>query len=157
VSESGGRALVSVRIGGTWLGVPAASVQEICNLAGYTALPRAPGHIFGLLNLHGQAVALLDLARLLELAADAAAPASDVQRRVVVTTAAGMRVGLIADQVRVLGEVDSEHWREVRAAVGSRLEPFAAAEVDHTVGYVTVLELEKVLEAACIGGEGASR
>lgn len=52
-------------MGGYLFGMDILAVKEINRHAEYTAVPDAPSHILGLLNMRGQVVTLIDLAGLM--------------------------------------------------------------------------------------------
>ena len=52
-----------------WYGVPAREVLEVAQLRGVRPVPRAPGVVAGLAEIHGRIVTLIDLDRMLSGAA----------------------------------------------------------------------------------------
>jgi chemotaxis signal transduction protein len=48
-----------------WYGVPAREVLEVAQLRGVRPVPRAPGGVAGLAEIHGRIVTLIDLDRML--------------------------------------------------------------------------------------------
>ncbi len=57
-----------------WYGLPAAEILEVAHVERVRPVPRAPGIVAGLAEVHGRVVTLIDLDRL--LAGDAPAPAA---------------------------------------------------------------------------------
>ena len=86
--------MLRFRAGRVWLGWPTDSVQEVVQHGNVTPLPRAPGHLTGLVSLDGRLVTVLDLVPLLELPSDAAPPA-----RLVVIDLGGELAGIPAREV----------------------------------------------------------
>lgn len=138
------------RVAGVRLAVPATVVDEICDLGESVALPKAPVHIPGLLSLRGRAVPLLDLRPFLQLSDEAEQDADDAEfrQRLVVVTAAGMRVGIICDRVFGIVTVGTDVLREPEVTRGQRLGDFASKEWHRTDGLVVVLDIAELLEAA---------
>lgn len=83
------------------LGIPITNVDEINRNLDVTPVPHAPPSVVGVLNLRGDVVTIIDLARVLDLPQ----VESTRQSRVVIVRSYGERIGLrvdrIADVVRV--------------------------------------------------------
>jgi purine-binding chemotaxis protein CheW len=114
-------------------------------------LPLAPAHIPGVVSLRNQVVPLLDLGRFLELAPRAAAAPGEAGRpgRIVLVTAAGMRVGLLCDRVLGIEEVPPSRLRRCQVVQGEALVEHAQ-EAELEAGVLVVLSLERLLEAASV-------
>lgn len=93
-SSSGATSLI-FSLGDNGYCLPAAAVREVQPLGVYTALPDLPAFVVGLVNLRGRLLAAIDLRPLLGLSA---APPADGAWLLIVT-ADGIEIGLIADRV----------------------------------------------------------
>ncbi len=136
--------LVNFRIRDEEFGVDIGSVREITKVAGITHIPEAPSFVYGVTNLRGQVIAVIDLARQFGLAPRQDLPES---ARIVVTEIRNQTVGMLVDEVP-----------EVLKIPGGDIEP--APEVIQTevrkdyikgVGkldsrLIILLDLEKLLE-----------
>jgi purine-binding chemotaxis protein CheW len=152
--------LVVFSLGAVSIAIPAEMVDAIIVGTDPTPLPLAPRHIPGVVSLRGRVIPLLDLGTFLGLPArpapaSAPAPASkpveeptDLFRRIVVTFAAGMCVGILCDQVHRIAEIPRASQREPLAVQGQRLGEFALAETELGGRLVVLLDLARVLEAA---------
>ena len=96
--------LVVFKIGKEDFGVPINQVREIVRLVPITPVPRAPQFIEGVVNLRGQILAVIDLAKRLNLAS---APRSD-KTRIIVVEVEDNTVGMIVDEVAEVLRLSTE-------------------------------------------------
>jgi len=87
--------LVVFRLGEEELGVNIHQVREIVRLVPITPIPRAPEFIEGVVNLRGQVLAVMDLAKRLDIPSK---PRSE-KTRIVVVELEDNAVGMIVDEV----------------------------------------------------------
>jgi len=87
--------LVVFKIGKEEFGVPIGEVKEIVRLIPVTPVPRAPDFVEGVVNLRGQILAIIDLAKKLKLTPS---PRSDKNRIVVIEFEDNI-IGMIVDEV----------------------------------------------------------
>lgn len=142
--------VVGFRVGQSWLAVEVQAVAEITDYAPPTPLPHSPPHIPGLLNLRGLALPLLDLGMYLDLV-DAGTSRGDAEtgwRRVVVVTAARMRVGVVCDQVLGVSDFGPDHVQEVQLTQNRRLVEFARSEIIEVERTLVLLDVSRLLQAA---------
>ena len=84
---------VSFKLGEEGFGIPLDQVREIARAERITPVPQAPPAVRGLLNLRGQPITVLDLARLFEIPAPPGRSAKD--RLVVVLSPPYGHIGLL--------------------------------------------------------------
>lgn len=109
------REMVSFRLGEQDFCIDIMNVREIRRWTAPTPLPHAPDHVLGLVNLRGAVLPVLDLARRLGFAADAATSGAS-GRAVVIVAVLGERVfGLVVDAVSDILSVPEEAVRPVPA------------------------------------------
>lgn len=107
------REMVSFRIGEQDFCIDIMNVREIRRWSPPTALPHAPDHVLGLVNLRGTVLPVIDLARRLGLGEGDAGVAG---RKVVIVAMLGERVfGLVVDAVSDILSVPAEAMRPVPA------------------------------------------
>lgn len=135
-----------MRIGETWIAIPALSAAEIVAEQTPLPLPRAPAHIPGIVNLRGQAIPLLDLVRFLNLPVSGA-ESSQIAGRIVVVGEADMRVGLPCAQVLGVVAVGEYEQRDAQISLGLLLQ-YATGEVETPAGVATIVDIAGVLGAA---------
>ena len=87
--------LVVFKLGEEELGVNIHQVREIVRLVPITPIPRAPEFIEGVVNLRGQVLAVMDLAKRLDIPSK---PRSE-KTRIVVVELEDNAVGMIVDEV----------------------------------------------------------
>ena len=87
--------LVVFKLGEEELGVNIHQVREIVRLVPITPIPRAPEFIEGVVNLRGQVLAVMDLAKRLDIPSK---PRSE-KTRIVVVELENNAVGMIVDEV----------------------------------------------------------
>ena len=97
--------LVVFKIGKEEFGVPISQVREIVRLVPITPVPRAPQFIEGVVNLRGQILAVIDLAKRLNLTP---APRSD-KTRIIVVEVEDNTVGMIVDEVTEVLRLPTEN------------------------------------------------
>jgi len=88
--------LVIFRLRDEEFGADIASVLEISRLLDITHIPEAPGFIEGVINLRGQVIAVVDLARQFRLKEEKELPKT---ARIVIVEVGSETVGLIVDEV----------------------------------------------------------
>jgi purine-binding chemotaxis protein CheW len=94
-NQSGGEQFLLFRIGEDHFGLPVAAVAEVVRMPETLgSLPRAPKFVEGIMNLRGQAIAVIDQRRRFD------APAEAGQRRRVIIVGLGeMQAGFVVDAV----------------------------------------------------------
>ena len=97
--------LVIFKVGEEEFGVEISQVREIVRFIHITPVPRALSFVEGVVNLRGQILAVIDLARRLNLKAN---PRSD-KTRIVVVEIEGSTIGMIVDEVAEVLRLDTEH------------------------------------------------
>lgn len=117
-----------------WFGLAARDVREVARLRGVRPVPRAPGVIAGLAEVHGRIVTLIDLERLMapgdEAAPRGAAPAGSRDEFGVVLALPYDHLGiLVRSEVDVASATEDAEpppgeasgWLQARLPVGDRL------------------------------------
>jgi len=85
--------VVGFQIGRETYGIPIAALHEIVRLPEITAVPDAPEHVEGVINLRGKIVAVVDLRKRFGKPASG----TDRHRRILVVEHRGRLVGMIVD------------------------------------------------------------
>jgi chemotaxis-related protein WspB len=141
--------LLVFHIGPDRYGLPLRQIRRVLPLMELKGLPLAPHAVAGLMNLHGQPVPVIDLARL----AGYEASADNFDTRIVLAdyTAPGGAVhalGLLAERVQGVQEVDDS----ALADAGVRAAPFlgqisARGPGGDGAGMVQLVVLDRLLPA----------
>ena len=99
-------------------GADITSVTEISRMLDITRLPQAPGFIEGLINLRGQVIAVIDLARQFGLRTQWEAAAT---ARIIVVQVGTITVGLMVDEVPGVIRIGEEDVQPTPAILQSRI------------------------------------
>lgn len=110
--------LVVFSIGNEEFGVDIAQVREIVRLIPITYLPKAPAFIEGVVNLRGQVVAVIDLAKRLSIPGAARGEST----RIVVVEFDGLTMGMIVDSVSEVLRLSSENVEEVPSVIETEVQ-----------------------------------
>ncbi|SFV17488.1 chemotaxis protein CheW [Pseudoduganella namucuonensis] len=134
--------LLVFHIGQDRYGLRLRAVRQVLPLLELKRLPLAPAAVAGLMNLHGEPVPVIDLARL--GGAEPSAPHFDTRIVVVdyhAPDGGGHALGLMAERVLGVREVD-----ETRLAdSGVRAAPFLGGVAGDDAGLVQLVEVERLL------------
>ena len=109
--------LVVFTIGDEEFGVDISQVREIVRLVAITYLPKAPGFIEGVVNLRGQVLAVIDLAKRLGISSK---PRGETTR-IIVVEVADNTVGMIVDSVSEVLRLSSEFVEEVPSLIDTEV------------------------------------
>ena len=101
--------LVVFKIGNEEFGVDISQVREIVRLLEITYMPKAPAFIEGVVNLRGQVVPIIDLAKRLGISSS---PRGDATRIIVIEIGDSV-VGMVVDFVSEVLRLPSENIEEV--------------------------------------------
>jgi len=148
--------LVIFKIGNEEFGVNIHQVKEIVRLIPITPIPRAPEFIEGVVNLRGQILAVMDLAKRLELPSR---PRSE-KTRIIVVEIEDNTVGMIVDEVTEVLRLPLEKIEKTPQIVESEIEQKyikGVGKLDERlliiIDLANVLSLEEKEEIKKIGEE----
>lgn len=136
--------LVVITLGDECYGVDSRWVQEVVPATRVTRLPGAAAYWAGLVNLRGRLIPLLDLNRFLVTVGVHAAqpPVPLATNRIVLVSAAGLEVGLLADAVGEVRRVAASQIGPSLADGAGSNQPVIAGV---TADLLSVLDLEALL------------
>lgn len=136
--------IVGLRVGRETLGLPISLVREIVRVPDITAVPNAPPHVEGVINLRGRIIAVIDLGKRFGVEAFQ----RNAKNRIVVVEIEGRLVGLLvasASEVLRLSASDIEPPQNV----------FPDEEMDYVTGIgrlknrlIVLLDLTRVIQRA---------
>jgi purine-binding chemotaxis protein CheW len=134
--------LVVFTIGEEEFGVDISQVREIVRLLQITYLPKAPVFIEGVVNLRGQVVAVIDLAKRLNISCKEKGD----NTRIVIVEFGDNTVGMIVDSVSEVLRLSSEYVEEVPALIKTEIpEPYIWGVGKLKDRLLILLDLKKVL------------
>lgn len=130
------------RIGGQLFGLDVGSVGEVFQVENIVRVPLAPNGVIGLCNLRGVALAVIDLASVLELELGQRSQAPDGKGPALVLRLQGLRLAASIDVVESVFPVNSAAIRE-SDAVGEHpaIAGFLTLDNDEVVSVLDVKEL----------------
>jgi purine-binding chemotaxis protein CheW len=129
---------VVVRLGESRFALPMDAVSEVGRLPGFTRVPGTPPWCAGVANWRGRILGVLDLRPLLDL------PAEDSGRgreaRLVVLQDGSAQVGVLADRVDGVLNVDDEDMEQPMVALGAEAVSLLRGQASDAEGPVGVLD-----------------
>lgn len=136
--------LVIFRLRDEEFGVNISEVREIVRMMEITHIPEAPGFIEGVINLRGQVIAVVELARQFGLAPEVERPKT---ARIVVIEIAGKTVGLIVDEVPEVLRISQDNIEPTPEVIETEVHKDYLKGVGKLVDrLIILLDLEKVLK-----------
>lgn len=134
--------LVVFSIGNEEFGVDISQVREIVRLIAITYLPKAPKFIEGVVNLRGQVVAVIDLAKRLNISSKTRGDTT----RIIIVEIEGMTVGMIVDSVSEVLRLSSENVEGIPSVIETEVEEHFISGVGKLKDRLLVLlDLKKIL------------
>jgi len=133
--------LATFQVGEALCGLEIQQIQEINKLSLVTKVPQAPQDILGILNLRGQIVTIIDLARRLGLGATE----NISQARVIIVNTAGGKVGLLVKQISDVVEVDMLKKEPAPVNMSGMQGRYFAGVCKQANSLIGLLHLDKIL------------
>ncbi|MCJ7652551.1 MAG: chemotaxis protein CheW [Actinobacteria bacterium] len=151
--------LVSFRVGMEEFGVDVQKVEGVISPVDITRMPRSPGFVEGIINLRGQIVAVVDLARRLGIEGSMRGAAT----RIVVVEAQNVKVGLIVDTPEVINIGAEDIEPSPAIAAGGVESSFISGVVKLGDRLLILLDVDNILtererdDVGVIESQGAGR
>jgi purine-binding chemotaxis protein CheW len=145
VAESG---VICVEVAGSAYGIPVAEVQEVLGYRPPTRVFHAPSALAGITSLRGEVLPIIDLASLLDGAAESRVEA--VEPRVVVVRELGgarRRAGLKVDALLGLRDAAPASHSAVPAAIAVQLGDLVVGIVSEPAPAFALLSIEGIFNA----------
>lgn len=134
--------LVVFTVGDEEFGVDISQVREIVRLVQITYLPKAPAFIEGVVNLRGQVVAIIDLAKRLGISSKSRGEAA----RIIIVEIGENTVGMVVDSVSEVLRLPSENIEEVPSLIETEVpEHYVRGVGKLKERLLVLLDLNKVL------------
>jgi purine-binding chemotaxis protein CheW len=136
--------LVVFKVGNEEFGVDISQVREIVRLVQITYMPKAPAFIEGVVNLRGQVVAIIDLAKRLSIASSPRGEAT----RIVIVEIEDNTVGMIVDSVSEVLRLPSEDIEDIPTFIDTEVpEHYLRGVGKLQERLLVLLDLNKILTA----------
>lgn len=144
--------IVVFRLGDEEFGVEINQVREIVRMMEITRIPEAPGFMEGVINLRGQVIAVIDLARQFNL--EQVTEASKTAR-IIVVEVRDITVGMLVDEVPEVLRIAEEDIKPTPEVIQSRIKTDYIRGVGKLEDrLIVMLDLSRVLapqELECAG------
>jgi len=140
--HSGTVELASFYVGEALCGMDILKVQEINKLIEITRVPQAPDYVFGILNLRGEIVTIIDLGKKLGLKST---ELTDKTRNIIVNSN-GEHIGLMVEKISDVIQVEWEKVESTPANIGDVQGKFFTGVFKTEGRLIGILDVEKVLE-----------
>lgn len=125
----------------TLCALDATGVQEVIRLGPITQVRHATEEVLGIVNLRGKIVTILDLG--LRIGFPKAEPCKD--SRIFIIEDGGEYIGLLADRVDEVVEVESGHWQPPPANVNGAQARFFKGVCRAGARVITLLDAAEIL------------
>jgi len=135
--------LATFFVGEALCGMEIQQIQEINKLTLMTRVPQAPDDVLGILNLRGQIVTVIDLARRLGLGTTAITP----QVRIIIVNTVGGKVGILVKQISDVVTVDMLEKEPAPANMRGIQGRFFSGVCKQEKGLIGLLHIDKVLSS----------
>ncbi len=135
--------LVNFRLRDEEFGLDIGSVREITKVSNITHIPEAPSFVYGVTNLRGQVIAVIDLARQFGLAPQQELPET---ARIIVTEINGQTVGMLVDEVPEVLKIADENIEPTPEVIQTEVGKDyikGVGKLDNRL--IVILDLEKLL------------
>jgi len=142
--------LVVFSLGREEFAVEVTQVREIMRMEEITRMPKSPHFVEGIINLRGQIIAVVELAKRLNL--EAGERSGDT--RIIVVEAEDIKVGMIVDSVSEVLRVESEAVEASPTLATDVSSAFLRGVVKKDNRLIILLDLTKVLSLEEMAGLG---
>ncbi len=133
---------VCFRLAGQEFALPIADVKETIRPRPVTPVFHTPDFVLGLVNLRGEVVAVLDVARILGLR-----PTEIGAESRVVVVKRGPKAGIVVDSLSEVRTIDADSIRPPPATLDRQIAGYLRGVVALEAGPVSVIDLEHVFDA----------
>jgi len=116
-------------------------VREIMRMEEITRMPKSPSFVEGIINLRGQIIAVIDLAKRLNIQSGE----QTGETRIIVVEAAEIKVGMIVDSVSEVLRVSSEAIEGTPTLAAEVAVDYLQGVVKQDNRLIILLDLTKVL------------
>ena len=136
--------VVIFRLGWEYFGAAIDQVKEVIQMTHVTRMPKAPAFIEGVINLRGQVIAVIDLAKQLDLPP----PERSEESRIIVIEVDNNVVGMIVDAVSEVLRISKGDIEPTPAVIESRIDTrYIEGIVNLEERLFVLLDLSRVLSS----------
>lgn len=131
---------LSFTVGVENFAVPLLTVREVIAMPDVTALPHAPPHVVGIMNLRGQIITIFDLRSCLKAKSE-----SKVETTVIICDFSFGQMGLIVDSVASVLSARADKIAEVPPGSRASQHDFVTNVYSRDNDLILMLDVEKLL------------
>jgi len=142
--------LVVFSLGREEFAVEVTQVREIMRMEEITRMPKTPAYVEGIINLRGQIIAVIDLAKRLNLES----AESSAETRIIVVETGEAKVGMIVDSVSEVLRVSAEAVEPSPTLATEVSAAYLQGVVKQDSRLIILLDLTKVLSVEEISSLG---
>jgi len=142
--------LVVFSLGREEFAVEVTQVREIMRMEEITRMPKSPHFVEGIINLRGQIIAVIDLAKRLNIEAQERGG----ETRIIVVEAGEVKVGMIVDSVSEVLRVGADALEPSPTIATDVAAAFLTGVIKHDNRLIILLDLTKVLSLEEMAGLG---
>jgi len=142
--------LVVFSLGREEFGVEVTQVREIMRMEEITRMPKSPHFVEGIINLRGQIIAVIDLAKRMNVELGE----RGAETRIIVVEAGDVKVGMIVDSVSEVLRVSADAVEPSPSMASDASAAFLQGVVKHDNRLIILLDLTKVLSLEEMAGLG---
>ncbi len=134
--------IVGFRIGQETFGLPIGAVHEIVRPPAITAVPHAPAHVEGVMNLRGRVIPVIDLRR--RFGETRIEPSK--KNRILVVNVNSHAVGLMVDSASEVLKVNEAQIEPPPLSLGNEGGNYVTGVAKYQDRLIILVDLEKVLQ-----------
>jgi purine-binding chemotaxis protein CheW len=133
--------LVIIVIHGEYFGIDPSTIIEFCNMESYSAIPQSPPHIFGYINLRGNALLLFDIWSLLQEKVDEKYQYSQI----IIIKKDDLSLGILVDSIVSVCYIHYDEFRPVPIGIKSYKEGITTSTAKYKQYILSILDIPKIL------------
>ncbi|MFH1414366.1 MAG: chemotaxis protein CheW [Candidatus Omnitrophota bacterium] len=135
--------ILTFKLGSENYGVRITQAKEVIKLPDVTRVPNTPEFIFGIFNLRGGIVTLVDIRQFFGIAQEK----KPEGRRVIVTDVTGSAVGVLIDNLRDILDIEEELIQPPLATLKGKLKNYTKGHIQLGTEIIILLDLQRILKS----------
>ncbi|MFA6320361.1 MAG: chemotaxis protein CheW [Candidatus Omnitrophota bacterium] len=133
--------VLSFSLGSEHYCIDITDAKEVFRPSAITKVPNAPAFIFGITNIHGEIIPLIDIRYFLGLASKEGLGST----KVIVTDVMASHVGVVVDEVNEAIDIEEDSIQPPLATIKGSLAVFTKGQVQIGNDIIVLLDLKKIL------------
>ena len=133
--------IVSFMLGQQYYAIDIMAVKEIINASRFTRIPNALDFVMGVLNIRGEIIPIINLAKMFHLESDDAA---DVERQIIVIKIDSLSIGLVVDKISQVIPLHKSDIQPPSPLLGGINERYIAGVAEINSRLYVILDIEYI-------------